>query len=164
MQLLIATYFKFNARNRLNIITKKLRCQAVNFALYRKKVEMSKPFPRDKTLNFAHVFNVPLPSVLLLASSVFLFFLLEMWDPLRSKYAKKENKISGEKRKTKKTFHSYKGRQGHIKHVCKKSRAVFGITCWYGRSWHRYSRLWYFCTARYRSRIKPRQSRYSNLK
>ena len=65
---------------------KNLRCQAVIFALYRTKAQMSTTFLRGRPWNL-HVSNVPLPS--LIRMCLFLFFSLEMWDPLRPKYPKK---------------------------------------------------------------------------
>ena len=44
--------------------TKFLQYQAVIFALNRKKVQISTPLLRVRPCNFAHVFNVPLPSLL----------------------------------------------------------------------------------------------------
>ena len=50
----------------------------------------------ERPWNFAHVFNVPLPSLL----RMFFSFSLEIWDPLRPKYPKKyKTQISGEKKK-----------------------------------------------------------------
>ena len=72
---------------------------------------------------FAHVFNVPLPSLLRMEFFVFLFFSAKMWGPLKPKYLQKIQKpkhlVKNTKKRKKK--HSLKARQGHIKHVCKSS-------------------------------------------
>ena len=55
-------------------------------------------FGEIRPWNFEHEFNVPLPS--LLRMFLFLFFSLEMWDPLKPNYPKKKHKpkyLAGQK-------------------------------------------------------------------
>ena len=69
---------------------------------------------RVRPWHFAHVFYVPLPSLL----RKFFFLSPRMWSLLRPKYPQKIQKpkyLAGKKKKKK----SLKARQGHIKHVCK---------------------------------------------
>ena len=72
--------------------TKELRCQAVIFALHHTKVQMSTPFLRVRPWNYAHVFNLPLPSLLRMGFFVFVFFSPKMWGPLRPKIYPKNTK------------------------------------------------------------------------
>ena len=53
---------------------------------------MSTPFLIVRPWNFAHVFNVPLPSLLLMCFFCFGFFSPKMWGLLRPKYPKKDTK------------------------------------------------------------------------
>ena len=91
-----------------------------DFALNRTKVQMSTPFLRVRPWNFAHVCNVPLPSLLRM---FWVFFSAKMWGPLKPKYLQKiqKPKYLAKKTKRKKKKKSLKARQGHIKHVCKIS-------------------------------------------
>ena len=82
------------------------------FALYRTKVQMSTLFLRDRPGNFAHVFNVPLLSLLRM---FFRFFSLDMWDLLRLTYPEEIKNPSIWRKKKQ----SKKGRQGRSKPVCK---------------------------------------------
>ena len=81
-----------------------MQCQAVIFALYRPKVQMSTPFLRGRPWNSAHVFNVSLPKLLRMAFPVFfvVFFAGNVGSlktqisqkPERAKYlAKKKDKV-----------------------------------------------------------------------
>ena len=89
---------------------------------------MSTPSFRDGPSNFAHVFNVPLPSLLRMG---FLFFVfsLETWDSLRLKYPKKYKNPNIWRKKGKKKHHSQEARQGHIKHV-RKFQGLSLKTAW----------------------------------
>ena len=62
--------------------------QAVIFALNRTKVQMSTPFLRVKPWNFAHVFNVPLPSLFY----AFFFFFAENVGSLKTQISPKNTK------------------------------------------------------------------------
>ena len=90
---------------------------------------MSTPFLIVRPWNFAHVFNVPLPSLLLMCFFCFGFFSPKMWGLLRPKYPKKDTKTQiSQKRykdpniwREKKNKKTLKARQRHTKQVCKIS-------------------------------------------
>ena len=86
------------------------------------KVQMSTPFLRVGPWFFAHVFNVPLPT--LLRMGFFIYCFAENVGSLKTKTSPSTTKtrIPGEKKqKQKPKKQSLKARQGHIEHVCKIS-------------------------------------------
>ena len=92
------------------------------FALNRTKVQISTSFLRVRPWNFAHVFNVPLPT--LLRMGFFIYCFAENVGSLKTQTSPRTTKtrIPGEKKqKQKPKKQSLKARQGHIEHVCKIS-------------------------------------------
>ena len=70
--------------------------------------------------DFLHTLMLPLPSLLRILTYVYIYLLLEMWDPSRPKYPKKyqNSKYLARKKQTR------KARQGHIKRVYNISGSI----------------------------------------
>ena len=110
---------------------------------------MSTPFWGVRPWNVAHVFNVPLPSLLRM---FFFFHLFSSAENVGTQTSPKntETQKSGKKKKKKKK-HSLKARQGHIKQVCKfqglnsqKRRGHWRLKEFWGLCLHQAVRLFYF--------------------